>query len=206
MPDLLRNLRFGARMLAKSPGFASAIIATLALGIGANTAVFTVTSALLLRPFPYRRPATTREYHGKGQIQGIRRDPAALRITARCQPVVPIRGRLDERQPEPNGQRRTRSSGGDASLTELLFYARGAAAIRPRLPGGGRPARGQAGDHPEPTPCGGPNSTPTPASSGKRLRSIPRHTPSSAFCPPMSNSLSPARRASGFRATSSFPL
>ena len=56
MPDLLRNLRFGARMLAKSPGFALATIATLALGIGANTAVFTVTSALLLRPFPYRDP------------------------------------------------------------------------------------------------------------------------------------------------------
>jgi putative ABC transport system permease protein len=56
MPDLLRNLRFGARMLAKSPGFALATIATLSLGIGANTAVFTVTSALLLRPFPYRDP------------------------------------------------------------------------------------------------------------------------------------------------------
>ncbi len=56
MQDLLRNLRFGARMLGKSPGFAVATIFTLALGIGANTAIFTVTSALLLRPFPYREP------------------------------------------------------------------------------------------------------------------------------------------------------
>ncbi|MGO9433941.1 MAG: ABC transporter permease [Terracidiphilus sp.] len=56
MQDLLRNLRFGARMLGKSPGFTLATIFTLALGIGANTAIFTVTSALLLRPFPYREP------------------------------------------------------------------------------------------------------------------------------------------------------
>jgi putative ABC transport system permease protein len=56
MQALLRNLRFGARLLGKNPGFAAATILTLALGIGANTAIFTVTSALLLKPFPYRNP------------------------------------------------------------------------------------------------------------------------------------------------------
>jgi putative ABC transport system permease protein len=56
MQALLRNLRFGARMLAKNPGFTLATVVTLALGIGANTAIFTVTNALLLRPFPYRDP------------------------------------------------------------------------------------------------------------------------------------------------------
>ena len=56
MQALLRNLRFGARILGKNPGFAAATILTLALGIGANTAIFTVTSALLLRPFPYPYP------------------------------------------------------------------------------------------------------------------------------------------------------
>jgi putative ABC transport system permease protein len=56
MQALIRNLRFAARMLGKNPGFTVATIVTLAVGIGANTAIFTVTSALLLRPFPYRDP------------------------------------------------------------------------------------------------------------------------------------------------------
>ena len=56
MSALLRNLRFALRLLSKNPGFTLATIFTLALGIGANTAIFTVTSALLLRPFPYREP------------------------------------------------------------------------------------------------------------------------------------------------------
>lgn len=56
MPALLRNLRFAARLLTKNPGFSIATILTLALGIAANTAIFTVTSAVLLRPFPYRDP------------------------------------------------------------------------------------------------------------------------------------------------------
>lgn len=56
MSSLARNLRFALRMLSKNPGFALAAIFTLALGIGANTAIFTVTSALLLQPFPYDNP------------------------------------------------------------------------------------------------------------------------------------------------------
>jgi putative ABC transport system permease protein len=56
MQALVRDLRFGARMLTKTPGFTLAAIITLALGIGANTAIFTVTNALLLRPFPYHEP------------------------------------------------------------------------------------------------------------------------------------------------------
>jgi len=56
MQALLRNLRFGVRMLGKNPGFTFATVITLALGIGANTAIFTVTNALLLQPFPYYDP------------------------------------------------------------------------------------------------------------------------------------------------------
>src|SRR5450759_1230875 len=74
MSAFLLDLRYGAHMLRRTPGFAAVVVAVLGLGIGANSAVFSVVNAVLLRPLPYLDPDRLYrldEIDPKGQPNGV---------------------------------------------------------------------------------------------------------------------------------------
>jgi putative ABC transport system permease protein len=78
LESVLRDVRYGARQLRRSPAFTTAAAATLALAIGANTAMFSVLNAVLLRPLPYRSPEQLAMLWTENPAQNIREGRSAL--------------------------------------------------------------------------------------------------------------------------------
>ncbi|HEX8088997.1 MAG TPA: ABC transporter permease, partial [Blastocatellia bacterium] len=78
METIIKDLRFAIRMLAKNPGFTAVAVIALALGIGANTAIFTVVNAILLRPLPFKEPSRLVMVYGMDPKIGQERIPLSV--------------------------------------------------------------------------------------------------------------------------------
>src|SRR5713226_6996579 len=70
LETLAQDLRYGLRQLRRSPGFAVVVVATLALGIGANTAIFSVINGVILRPLPFPDPERLAALDERAQTSG----------------------------------------------------------------------------------------------------------------------------------------
>jgi len=89
MQSLWQDLRYGARMLLKNPGFTLVAVATLAIGIGATTAIFSVINATLLRPLPFQQPERLALFWGSKPRTNMPQLPLSLPnfndVRAQCQ-------------------------------------------------------------------------------------------------------------------------
>src|SRR5688572_9871267 len=133
METFLQDLRFGVRTLGRTPGFASVAVLTLALGVGANAAIFSVVNAVLLRPLPWSDPdravmiwsrwtAFDKTWVSDGEVNGYRRQSRTLAdVAAWADGQVNLTG---DGEPE-------RVAAG--SVTANLFSVLGVSPIRGRV-------------------------------------------------------------------------
>ena len=142
LDEMGRDVRYAIRLLRKTPAFASVVVVTLALGIGANTAIFSVIDALMLRWLPVRSPEQLVLVHLQPPTPRSREPAARCRIrSSRCSPssATPLRAPAASRASNSTwAPRGGRPRAGGSRHRRLLRDARAAAAGRPPARARGR--------------------------------------------------------------------
>ena len=181
------ELRFAVRQLLRSPGFSAVAIVGLALGIGANVALFSVVNSVFLRPLPYREPDRLVRLSSTHEAQQLRRvgfsHPRYLEVAARQQVFSDLAlsvfnaftwtGRGDPEQ--------LIGLQASAALLPTLGLQ---PALGPQLLGDRRPARRRARGPRQPRALAAAFQRRSRRSSGRRSRSTAGRTPSSGCCRP----------------------
>src|SRR5215204_3315130 len=120
METLLKDVRYGIRGLLKHPGFTAIVILTLAIGIGASTAIFTVVNSVMLRRLPYRtavRVVAIQELNPKGErIQST----APLSRLARAAECLRTTRRDQDCELQPESLRSIRTDRRGPNVSQLL--------------------------------------------------------------------------------------
>ena len=138
MDTLLQDIQYGVRMVAKSPGFAAIAILTLALGIGANTALFSVVNGVLLNPLPYRQPDRLVAIYAKSkEFSHYSISYPNFLDWARGQRSFSSLAAFREDRLQPDGHGRARAREGGNGLRGFLLRARRESRSGPSASSGG---------------------------------------------------------------------